>query len=74
MRSAVIILVICSKERFKRNDMHVIIVLDQSPKTIGHTVYGADNVFILIKRSVLGGAVFNLFPELLRKFSPGVIS
>ncbi len=35
--------------------MHVIIVLAQSPKTIGHTVYGADNVFVLIKRAVFRG-------------------
>lgn len=51
--------------------MHVIIVLDQSPKTIGHTVYGADNILVFIKRSVLCDAVLNLFPELLRKFSAG---
>ena len=51
--------------------MHVIIVLAQSPKTIGHTVYGADNILVFIKRSVLCGAVLNLFPELLRKFSAG---
>ena len=71
MRSAVIVLVKCGKERFKRNDMHVIIVLAQSPKAIGHTVYGADNILVFIKRSVLGGAVLNLFPEFLRKFSTG---
>ena len=71
MRSAVIVLVKCGKDRFKRNDMHVIIVLDQSPKTIGHTVYSADNVFILIKRAVFRGTTLNLFPEFLRKFSTG---
>ena len=71
MRSAAIVLVICSKERFKSNDMHVIIVLAQSPKAIVHAVYGADNILVFIKRSVLCGAVFNLFLELLRKFSAG---
>ncbi len=51
--------------------MHVIIFGAQGPVAIRNTIYGADNVFILIKRSVLCGAVLNLFPELLRKFSAG---
>ena len=51
--------------------MHVIIMFTQSPKAIRYTVYGADNVFILVKQSVLCGAFFNLFPELLSEFSTG---
>ena len=51
--------------------MHVIIMFAQSPITVGDTIYGADNVFILVKWSVLRGTALDLFPELLRKFSSG---
>lgn len=53
------------------NGMHVIIVTAQNPKAIRHTVYSANNIFIFIKRSALGGTALNLFPELLRKLSTG---
>ncbi len=71
MRSAVIVPVKCGKKRFKRNDMHVIIFGAQGPVAIRNTIYGADNVFILIKRAVFRGTTLNLFPEFLRKFSTG---
>ncbi len=51
--------------------MNIVIIGAQSPKTIGHTVYGAEDVFILVKRSVFRSASFNLFSEFLRKFSAG---
>jgi len=51
--------------------MHVIIMLAQSPEAIRHTVYGADNVFILVKWSVLRGTALDLFPEFLCKLSTG---
>ena len=69
MHSAVIFFVKCSKKRFERNDMHIIITLAQGPVAIRHTIYGADDVLVLVKRSVLRCAMLNLFPELLRKFS-----
>ena len=51
--------------------MHIIVTLTQSPKAIRRTVYGTENIFILVKRSVLGRNAFNLFPELLRQFFSG---
>lgn len=71
MHTAVIVLVICSKKRFKLNDMHIIIMLAQGPEAIRNTVYGADNIFILVKRSIFCGTALDLFPELLRKLSAG---
>ena len=68
---SVIFLLVCRKEHFQRDDMHVIITLTQSPKAVRHTVYGADNIFILVKRSLFCGAVFNLIPELLCELSTG---
>ena len=68
---AVIFFVICGKKRFKRYDMHIVVILAQSPKAIRRTVYGTENIFIFVKRSVLGCTAFNLFPELLRQFSSG---
>ena len=49
--------------------MHVIIMFAQSPITVRHTIYGADHVFIFVKRSVFRGAALDLFPELLGEFS-----
>ena len=71
MHTAVIVFVIGSEKRRKLNDMHVIIMFAQSPIAVRHTVYGADNVFILVKRSVFCGTALNLFPELLSKLSTG---
>ena len=71
MHTAVIVLVIGGKKRRKLYDVHVIIVGAQDPVAIGDTIYGADNVFILVKRSVFRGTALDLFPELLRKFSSG---
>ena len=71
MYTAVIVLVIGGKKRRKLDDMHVIILGAQGPVAIGDTVYGADHVFIFVKRSVFRGTALNLFPELLRKFSSG---
>ena len=51
--------------------MHVIIMLAQGPVAVRNTVYGADNVFILVKRAVFRGTALDLFPEFLRKFSAG---
>ena len=51
--------------------MHIIIMLAQGPEAIRNTVYGADNLFILVKRSVLRGAALNFFPELLSELSTG---
>ena len=51
--------------------MHVIIMLAQGPVAIRNSIYGADNIFILVKRSLPCGAVFNLIPELLCKLSTG---
>ena len=66
MHTTVIVFVIGGKKRRKLDNMHVIILGAQGPVAIGDTVYGADNVFVFIKRSVLCGAALNLFPELLR--------
>lgn len=74
MIDAVIFFVVSGKKRFKRYDMHIIVTLTQSPKAIRRTVYGTENIFILVKRSVLGRNAFNLFPELLRQFFSGVVS
>ena len=43
----------------------------QSPITVRDTVHGADDIFILVKRSVFRGTVLDLFPELLCKLSTG---
>jgi len=51
--------------------MHVIVIGAQGPVAIRNTVYGADNVFIFVKRSVFRGTALNLFPELLSKLSTG---
>ena len=51
--------------------MHVIIMLAQGPKAIRNTVYGTDDIFILVKRAVFRGTALNLFPELLSKLSTG---
>lgn len=51
--------------------MHVIIFGAQGPVAIRNTIYGTDNVFILIKRAVFRGTTLNLFPDFLRKFSTG---
>ena len=71
MHTAVIVFVIGSEKRRKLDDMHVIIIGTQGPVAIGDTIYGADNVFILVKRSVFCGAALNLFPEILSEFSAG---
>ena len=71
MHTAVIVFVKYGKKRRKLNDMHVIIFGAQGPVAIRNTVYGADNVFILVKRSVFCGTALNLFPELLREFFTG---
>ena len=71
MHTAVIFLIIGGKKRRKLDDMHVIIIGAQSPVAIWDTIYGADNVFILVKRSVFCGTILNLFPEFLRKISSG---
>ena len=51
--------------------MHVIIMLAQGPKAIRNTVYGTDDIFILVKRAVFRGTALNLCPELLSKLSTG---
>ena len=71
MHTAVIVFVIGGEKRRKLDDMHVIVIGAQGPVAVGNTVYGADNVFILVKRSVFCGTALDLFPELLRKFSSG---
>ena len=71
MNAAVIVLVIGDKKRRKLDDMHVIIVGAQGPVAIRNTVYGADNVFILAKRSVFCGTALDLFQKLLSKLSTG---
>ena len=71
MHTAVIVLVIGGKKRRKLDDMHVIIVGAQGPVAIRNTIYGTDNVFILVKRAVFCGTALNLFPELLSKLSTG---
>ena len=53
MHTAIIVFVIGSKKRRKLDDMHVIIIGAQGPISIRNTIYSADNVFILVKRSVL---------------------
>lgn len=71
MHPAVIFFVICSKKGLQVNDMYIIVVSAQGPIAVRHTVYGADDIFILVKRSVLGCAFFNSLPKLLRKPSSG---
>ena len=71
MYTAVIVLVIGGKKRRKLDDMHVIIVGAQGPVAIRNTIYGADNIFILVKRAFFCGTALNLLPERLRKFSTG---
>lgn len=45
--------------------MHIIVISAQSPIAVRHTVLGADDIFIFVKRSVFGGAFFNFFPKCL---------
>ena len=71
MHTAVIVFVIGSEKRRKLDEVHVIIFGAQGPVAIGDAVYGADNVFILVKWSVLRGTALNLFPELLGELSAG---
>ena len=71
MYTAVIVLVIGGKKRRELDDMHVIVIGAQGPVAIGDTIYGADNVFILVKRSIFCGTALNLFPELLGELSAG---
>ena len=59
--------VIGGKMKCHRNNMHIIAMLTHSPKAVRHTVYGANNIFILVKCFVHCGAVLDLFPKLLRK-------
>lgn len=60
MRYSVVFFLIGCKEHFQRNDMYIIIGFANLPKAVRHTVYGADNIFILVKRSLLCGAVLLL--------------
>lgn len=69
MHTAVIVLIVSGKKRRKLDDMHVIVIGAQGPVAIGDTIYGTDNVFILVKRSIFCGADLDFFPELLRKLS-----
>ena len=71
MYTSVIVLVIGSEKRRKLDNVHVIIIGTQSPVAIRNTIYGADNKFIFVKRSVLRGAALNFFPELLSELSTG---
>ena len=66
MYTSVIVLVIGSEKRRKLDNVHVIIIGTQSPVAIRNTIYGADNIFILVKRSILCGTALNLLPKLLR--------
>lgn len=70
----VVLFLVCCKEQFQRNDMHIIVGFANLPQAVRNTVHGADVILIFVKRGFLEVTASIFRQRLALKPLPGNVS